>query len=119
MDKGGGKGQKQSISYAFKGTIVRDGADGSPLEVKIEKANDAARSLVGKSLKFNVAPNTGIYLDNADVESSKLDAKLPDLKAGDKVIIRAKAPKNATSFGADLISAEASSTTGTENKTGT
>jgi hypothetical protein len=111
--KSAGKEQDQNTSYVFKGTIAQNGADGSPLEVKVEKANDAARSLVGKTLKFNVSSNTESYLDNADVESSKLDAKLSDLKAGYKVMIQAKAPKNATSFTANLISAESSKSAGT------
>lgn len=110
-DNGGGK-EDQDISYVFKGTIAQNGADGSPLEVKVEKANDAARSFVGKTLKFNVSSNTESYLDNAGVESSKLDAKLSDLKAGYNVVIQSKAPKNATSFTARLISAESSNTTG-------
>jgi hypothetical protein len=112
-DKGGGKERDQNTSYVFKGTIAQNGADGSPLEVKVEKANDAARSFVGKTLKFNVSSNTESYLDNADVQSSKLDAKLSDLKAGYKVVIQAKAPKNATSFTAGLISAESSKSAGT------
>jgi uncharacterized protein involved in copper resistance len=118
-DKGGDKEQNQGTSYAFKGTIAQNGTDGSPLEVKVEKANDVAQSFVGKNLKFAVSSDTEIYLDNADVESSKLDAKLPDLKAGDKVVIQAKAPENASSFTASLISAEASNTEGanTEGKT--
>lgn len=112
-DNGGGKEQEQDTSYVFKGTIAQNGADGSPLEVKVEKANDAARSFVGKTLKFNVSSNTESYLDNAGVKSSKLDAKLSDLKAGYNVVIQSKAPKNATSFTARLISAESSNTTGT------
>lgn len=111
-DKGGGKEQDQGTSYAFKGTIAQNGRDGSPLEVKVEKANDVAQSFVGKTLKFAVSSDTGIFLDNADVESSKLDAKLPDLKAGDKVVIQANAPENASSFTASLISAETSNTEG-------
>jgi hypothetical protein len=140
-DKGGGKGQEQqgaskttaaqgqqrqaankvsaatsqvtddNTSYGFKGNVAQNGADGSPLEVKVEKANDDARSFVGKSLKFNVSSDTEIYRDEStDAESSDLDAKLTDLKQGDKVLIQAKAPKNATSFTASLISAEASDT---------
>jgi len=118
-DNGGGKEQNQGTSYAFKGAIAQNGTDGSPLEVKVEKANDVAQSLVGKNLKFAVSSDTEIYLDNADVESSKLDAKLPELKAGDKVVIQAKAPENASSFTASLISAEASNTesANTERKT--
>jgi hypothetical protein len=118
-DKGGGKEQNQGTSYAFKGTVAQNGTDGGPLEVKVEKANDVAQSFVGKNLKFAVSSDTEIYLDNADVESSKLDAKLPDLKAGDKVVIQANAPENASSFTASLISAEASNTEGanTEGKT--
>ena len=107
-----GKEQNQDTSYAFKGTIAQNGTDGSPLEVRVEKANDVAQSFVGKNLKFAVSSDTEIYLDNAGVESSKLDAKLPDLKAGDKVVIQAKAPENASSFTASLISAEASNTEG-------
>ena len=107
-----GKDQNQGTSYAFKGTIAQNGTDGSPLEVKVEKANDVAQSFVGKNLKVAVSPDTEIYLDDAGVESSKLDAKLPDLKAGDKVVIQAKAPENASSFTASLISAEASNTEG-------
>jgi hypothetical protein len=62
-------------------------------------------------LKFNVSSDTEIYRDEStDAESSDLDAKLTDLKQGDKVLIQAKAPKNATSFTASLISAEASDT---------
>lgn len=118
-DKGGDKEQAQGISYAFKGTIAQNGTDGGPLEVKVEKANDVAQSFVGKNLKFAVSSDTEIYLDNADVESSKLNAKLPDLKAGDKVVIQAKAPDNASSFTASLISAEVSNPEGanTEGKT--
>jgi hypothetical protein len=112
-DKGAGKEQDQSTSYVFKGTIAQNGKDGSPLEVKVEKANNAARSFVGKTLKFNVSSDTEGYLDNADVESSKLDAKLSDLKAGYKVVIQAEAPKNATSFTASLISAESTKSAGT------
>jgi hypothetical protein len=99
----GGKKQNQDTSYAFKGTVAQNGKDGSPLEVKVEKANDVAQSFVGKNLKFAVSSDTEIYLDNADVEGAKLDAKLPDLKSGDKVVIQAKAPENASSFAARLI----------------
>jgi hypothetical protein len=103
------------IAYGFKGTVAQDGADGRPLEVRVEKANDDARSLVGKNLKFKVSSGTEIYRDEAtDAESSDLDAKLSDLKQGDEVLIQAKAPKNATSFTASLISAEASETNGTD-----
>lgn len=116
---GGGKERNQGTSYAFKGTIAQNGADGSPLEVKVEKANDAARSFVGKNLKLDVSSDTEIYLDDADVERSELDAKLPDLKAGHEVVIQAKAPKDATKLTASLISAEAPNTEGanTEGKT--
>ena len=108
-----GKGQNRGTSYVFKGTIAQDGTDGNPLEVKVEKANDDARSFVGKNLKFDVSSDTEIYLDDANAKSSDLDAKLSDLKAGEKVVVQAKAPKNATSFTASLISAEASNTEGT------
>src|SRR5215210_6879792 len=111
-DKGGGKEQSQGTSYAFKGTVAQNGTDRGPLEVKVEKANDVAQSFVGKNLKFAISSDTKIYLDNANVESSKLDAKLPDLKAGDKVVIQAKAPENASSFTASLISAESANTEG-------
>lgn len=108
--KGEDKGQEQGSSYAFKGTIAQNGADGSPLEVRVEKANDAAQSTVGKNLKFNVSSDTEIYRDDADTKSSELDAKLSDLKAGDKVVIQARTPKNATGLTARLITAEASNT---------
>ena len=111
--KGGSKGQNRGTSYVFKGTVAQDGTDGSPLEVKVEKANDDARSFVGKDLKFDVSSDTEIYLDDANAKSSELDAKLSDLKAGEKVVIQTKAPKNATSFTASLISAETSNTEGT------
>ena len=103
------------IAYGFKGTVAQDGADGRPLEVRVEKANDDARSLVGKNVKVKVSSGTEIYHDEAtaDAESSDLDAKLSDLKQGDEVLIQAKAPENATSFTASLISAEASETDGT------
>jgi hypothetical protein len=111
--KDGGKGRNRGTSYVFKGTIAQDGTDGSPLEVKVEKANDDARSFVGKNLKFDVSSDTEIYLDDANAKSSELDAKLSDLKAGEKVVVQTKAPKNATSFTASLISAETSNTEGT------
>jgi hypothetical protein len=116
---GGGKKQNQGTSYVFKGTIAQNGADGSPLEVKVEKANDDAQSFVGKNLKLDTSSDTEIYLDDADVQRSELDAKLPDLKAGYEVVIQAKAPKDTTKFTASLISAEASNTEGanTEDKT--
>lgn len=101
--------------YGFKGTVAQDGADGSALGVKVDKANDDARSLVGKNVKVKVSSGTEIYREKAtDAESSDLDAKLSDLKQGDEVLIQAKAPKNATSFTASLISAEASDTDGTD-----
>ncbi len=102
-------------AYGFKGTLAQDGADGRPLEVRVEKANDDARSLVGKNVKVKVSSGTEVYRDEAtaDAESSDLDAKLPDLKRGDEVLIQAKAPGNATSFSASLISAEASEINGT------
>src|SRR5215210_5501382 len=119
-DKGGeGKKQDQGTSYVFKGTVAQNGVDGSPLEVKVEKANNGAQSFVGKNLKLDTSSDTEIYLDDADVERSELDAKLPDLKAGYEVVIQAKAPKDATKFTARLISAEASNTedANTEGKT--
>jgi hypothetical protein len=66
-------------------------------------------------VKVKVSSGTEIYHDEAtaDAESSDLDAKLSDLKQGDEVLIQAKAPENATSFTASLISAEASETDGT------
>jgi hypothetical protein len=104
-------------SYGFKGTVAQNGADGSSLEVKVEKANDDARSFVGKNFSFNVSSDTEIYRDDAtNTQSSDLDAKLSDLKQGDKVLIQAKAPKNATSFTASLISAEASDANSTDTK---
>jgi hypothetical protein len=115
--KGEDKRQKQdSYSYTFKGTIAQHGADGSPLEVRVEKANVAAQSTVGKNLKFNVSSDTEIYRDDADTKSSELDARLSDLKAGDKVVIQAKTPKNATGLTARLISAEASNTEGADTE---
>jgi hypothetical protein len=120
-DKGGeGKKQDQDTSsYVFKGTIAQNGADGSPLEVKVEKANDDAQSFVGKNLKLDTSSDTEIYLDDANAQRPELDAKRPDLKAGYEVVIQAKAPKDATKFTASLISAEASNTEGadTEGKT--
>jgi hypothetical protein len=118
-DKGAGKEQDQSTSYVFKGTIAQNGADGSPLEVKVEKANDDAQSFVGKNLKLDTSSDTEIYLDDANAQRPELDAKRPDLKAGYEVVIQAKAPKDATKFTASLISAEASNTEGadTEGKT--
>ncbi len=101
-------------AYGFKGTLAQDGADGRPLEVRVEKANDDARSLVGKNVKVKVSSGTEVYRDEAtDAESSDLDAKPSDLKRGDEVLIQAKAPENATSFSASLISAEASEINGT------
>jgi hypothetical protein len=108
------KTASKTASYGFKGTVAQDGADGRPLEVRVEKANDGARSLVGKNVKVKVSSGTEIYRDEAtaDAESSdldsELDAKLSDLKQGDEVLVQAKAPENATSFTASLISAEAS-----------
>jgi hypothetical protein len=118
-DKGAGKEQDQSTSYVFKGTIAQNGKDGSPLEVKVEKANDDAQSFVGKNLKLDTSSDTEIYLDDANAQRPELDAKRPDLKAGYEVVIQAKAPKDATKFTASLISAEASNTEGadTEGKT--
>jgi hypothetical protein len=70
---------------------------------------------VGKNVKVKVSSGTEIYREKAtDAEISDLDAKLSDLKQGDEVLIHAKAPKNATSFTAGLISAEASDTDGTD-----
>ena len=109
-DGGDNKGQEQGSSYAFKGTIAQNGADGSPLEVRVEKANDAAQSTVGKSLKFNVSSDTEIYRDDADKNTSELDARVSDLKARDKVVILAETPKNATGLTTRLISAEAAGT---------
>ena len=104
-----------NTAYGFKGTLAQDGADGRPLEVRVEKANDDARSLVGKNVKVKVSSGTEVYRDEAtaDAESSDLDAKPSDLKRGDEVLIQAKAPGNATSFSASLISAEASEINGT------
>jgi hypothetical protein len=109
-DGGDNKGQEQGSSYAFKGTIAQNGADGSPLEVRVEKANDAAQSTVGKNLKFNVSSDTEIYRDDADKNTSELDARVSDLKARDKVVILAETPKNATGLTTRLISAEAAGT---------
>nr|MDQ3833902.1 hypothetical protein [Actinomycetota bacterium] len=97
----------QNGSFAFKGALVQDGTKDGPIKVKVEKASDAARSSVGKSLEFNVSPSTAIYRDNADAQNSNLDAKLSDLKAGDQVVIQAKGAQDATSFTASMISAEA------------
>jgi hypothetical protein len=100
-------------TYGFKGTVAQDGADGRPFEVRVEKANDDARSLVGKNVKVKVSSGTAIYRDGATADGegsdvdSDLDAKLSDLKQGDEVLVQAKAPKNATSFTASLISADA------------
>ena len=97
----------QDVSLAFKGTLDQDGAKESSLRVKVEKANDAAQSFVGKNLKLGVSPTTKIYRDNADAQNPNLDAKLSDLKAGDKVVIEAKGAQDATSFTTSIISAEA------------
>ena len=92
-DEGRAKGPQKQLTYIFKGAITQDGAEGSPLEVKVAKANKAAHSFVGKQLGFAVSSDTEIYLDEADVQRPELEAKLPELKAGDKVVIRAEAPK--------------------------
>jgi hypothetical protein len=98
----------QDVSLAFKGTVAQDGAQDSPLQVKVEKANDAAKALVGQAVRFNVSSDTKIYRDNADEQNSSLDAKLSDLKAGDEVMIQANGAQGATSFTASMISAEPS-----------
>lgn len=57
-------------------------------------------------MELAVAPITEIYLDDADAQQPELDARLTELKAGDKVIIQAKAPRGATRFTAGMIIAE-------------
>jgi hypothetical protein len=57
-------------------------------------------------LELAVSPITEIYLDDADAQQPELDARLTELKAGDKVIIQAKAPRGATRFTAGMIIAE-------------
>jgi hypothetical protein len=105
-NKGNSENSAQDVSFAFKGTLAQDGAQDSPVQVKVEKANDAGKSFVGKEIKFTVSSDTEIYRDNADGQVPNLDAKLSDLKAGDNVMIQAKGAQEVTSFTAGLISAE-------------
>lgn len=100
----------QDGSLAFKGTLAQDVAEGGSLRVKVEKANNAAQSSVGKNLEFGVSSTTKVYRDNADAQNSNLDAKLSDLKAGDKVMISAKKTQGPTNFTASIISAETPNT---------
>jgi hypothetical protein len=71
-------------------------------------------------VKVKISSGTAIYRDEvtADGEGtevdSDLDAKLSNLKQGDEVLVQAKVPKNATSFTASLISAEASDADGND-----
>ena len=62
-DKGKGKdrlGDKRTgtapeqVTYVFKGSVAQDGEEGSPLKVKVDKANNAVRSFVGKQLELAV-----------------------------------------------------------------
>jgi hypothetical protein len=103
---GNGVNSAQEVSFAFKGTLTQDGVQDGPLQVKVDKANDAAKALIGKSLKVNVSPDTEIYRDNANEQNSSLDAKLSDLKAGDEVVMHAKGAPDPNNFTADMISAK-------------
>jgi hypothetical protein len=118
-NKANSENSVQDASFAFKGTVAQDGAQDSPLQVKVKKASDAAKALVGQDLRFNVSSDTKIYRDNADEQNSSLDAKLSDLKSGDEVVIQANGAQSATSFTASMISAEPSPNTADIPNTGT
>ncbi len=60
---------------------------------------------MNKQLEFAISPTTEIYLNDTDAQNPELHAQLSDLRAGDNVVVQAKALQGATSFTASKISA--------------
>ena len=96
---GGGSAVK---TYNFEGTIAEIGEDS--VVVEVTKGNKAARPFVGQAVPFAVTAETKIEVDEAE-------ATLSDLVVGDEVSVQSRAPRDAQSFTARKIEAEAQAAT--------
>jgi uncharacterized protein YjdB len=104
--KQNGKGQGNSgkapalVTYNFKGTVEEVSEGGTSITVDVTDGNKAARAHLG-SQTFNVTSETKINVDDQE------GAALEEIGEGYSVVVQSKAEKNATSFDARVISAEA------------
>ncbi len=86
----------QTVGYVFEGTVAS--VDDNAVTVDVQNGNYFAKPFFGQQVTFATTAKTKIRLDNAKTSLSQLEA-------GDLVVVKAKAPKGATSFTADVLSA--------------